>query len=105
MFDVPSILAIITSIALVGCVGGSTRDEGPATFNHHAPVKEGNFQPLIETGNHHPIADIFVRDLSSNEADEVILGGRQAQPVTEKLFLAPNQQLNLVIPAEYLEEL
>jgi len=87
MFNVHSILAIITSIALVGCVGGSTRDEGPATFNHHA------------------IADIFVRDLSSNGADEVIIGGRQAQPVTEKLFLAPNQQLNLVISADYLEEL
>ena len=80
MSNVHSILTITTSIALVGCVGGSTRDERPATFSYHAPVKAGNFKPLIGTGNHRPIADIFGRDLNSDGADEVIIGGRQAQP-------------------------
>jgi len=81
MSNVHAILIITTSIALVGCGGGNIRDQRPATVNYQAPVKAGTFQPLLGSGNHHPIADIFVRDLNSDGADEVIIGGRQSQPV------------------------
>jgi hypothetical protein len=81
MSNVHAILIITTSFSLVGCGSGNIRGQRPATVNYQAPVKAGTFQPLLGSGNHHPVADIFVQDLNSDGADEVIIGGRQSQPV------------------------
>ena len=85
MFNVPSVLIVIASITLVGCAGVTSGNRLPTIFNrqvnYQAPIKVDTFQPLIGSGNHHPIADIFVQDLNSDGADEVIIGGRQSQPV------------------------
>ncbi|MED5535972.1 MAG: VCBS repeat-containing protein [Pseudomonadota bacterium] len=97
MFNVPSILIVFTSITLVGCAGVTSGNRPPTIFNrqvnYQAPIKVDTFQPLEGTGNHHPIADIFVQDLNSDGADEVIIGGRQSQPVATQNWRNFNMQL------------
>ena len=59
MFNVPSILIVITSITLVGCAGVNSGNGLPTTFNHQvnyqASIKVDIFQPLIGSGNHPPL--------------------------------------------------
>jgi hypothetical protein len=99
-----SVLVMIFSISLTACVGGGGGGGGggasatlaPFVRNsvpYHAPIAGGNFQPLVGAGTKSVIQDIYTRDLNQDQIDEVVVGGRTSQPVTQAEWRDYNLQI------------
>ena len=57
------------------------------------PVAADTFTSMTGTGVNAPVADIFIKDLNSDNVEEVVVGRRLSQPATPATWRNTNIQL------------
>lgn len=91
-------LAVSVSLIVAGCGGGGGGGGGGGnpylrpSVPYHTPRNAGTFTAL-PTSTAVPVADIFARDLNSDNVQEVVIAGRMSQPTPAVAPVDYNMQI------------